>query len=306
MSLFLIRHNRTLTMSMSMSMNTQDTQAALAKKDETISHLLQLLCDIQTDHKAVLVKKDDTIERLIQLLSKELPRSSIDQYLSKSTATSSTTAAPTNYFGKSLTPATAATTTAPTNYFGKSLTPATSSSATNGFIFGQPATSYSFGQPTATSSTSTSTSAWPFGRPVSLPPAPAPTAAPTSAPAPTTSSGFTFGGQTSRGTSFAAATAVPAPAPAPAPAPTTSSGFTFGVPPAPTTSSGFTFGVPPASSYSFASPAIHHGISCDRSGMIPIVGVRYHLTGHNYDLCQAEYDKLSPTEKSQYEAIASP
>jgi len=272
---------------MSMSMNTQDTQAALAKKDETISHLLQLLCDIQTDHKAVLVKKDDTIERLIQLLSKELPRSSIDQYLSKSTATSSTTAAAPNYFGKPLTAtttATSSTTTAPTNYFGKSLTPATSSSATNGFLFGQPATSYSFGQPTATSSTSTSTSAWPFGRPVSLPPAP------TSAAAPTTSSGFTFGGQTSRGTSFPAAAAATAPAPAPAPA----------------TSSGFTFGVPPASSYSFASPAIHHGISCDRSGMIPIVGVRYHLTGHNYDLCQAEYDKLSPTEKSQYEAIASP
>ena len=140
-------------------------------------------------------------------------------------------------------------------------------------------TLYSNGVPV----TSTSTSAWPFGRPVSLPPAP------TSAP--TTSSGFTFGGQTSSGTSFAAAAAA-APAPAPAPAPTTSSGFTFGV--------------PPASSYSFASPAIHHGISCDRSGMIPIVGVRYHLTGHNYDLCQAEYDKLSPTEKSQYEAIASP
>ena len=271
---------------MSMSMNTQDTQAALAKKDETISHLLQLLCDIQTDHKAVLVKKDDTIERLIQLLSKELPRSSIDQYLSKSaTATSSTTAAPTNYFGKPLTTSTTTATTAPTNYFGKPLTPATSSSTTNGFLFGQPATSYSFGQPTATSSTSTSTSAWPFGRPVSLPPAPASAAVPTSAAAPTsaaptTSSGFTFGGQTSSGTSFAA--------------------------PTPATSSGFTFGVPPASSYSFASPAIHHGISCDRSGMIPIVGVRYHLTGHNYDLCQAEYDKLSPTEKSQYEAIASP
>ena len=48
---------------------------------------------------------------------------------------------------------------------------------------------------------------------------------------------------------------------------------------------------------------IHPGVSCDRSGMMPIVGIRYHLRGHNYDLCQEEYDKLNATEKSQYEAI---
>ena len=48
---------------------------------------------------------------------------------------------------------------------------------------------------------------------------------------------------------------------------------------------------------------IHPGFSCDRSGMMPIVGIRYHLRGHNYDLCQEEYDKLNATEKSQYEAI---
>ena len=48
----------------------------------------------------------------------------------------------------------------------------------------------------------------------------------------------------------------------------------------------------------------HPGISCDRSGMMPIVGMRYHLRGHNYDLCQAEYDKLSEFEKCQYEALA--
>ena len=38
--------------------------------------------------------------------------------------------------------------------------------------------------------------------------------------------------------------------------------------------------------------------------MMPIVGMRYHLRGQNYDLCQAEYDKLSELEKCQYEALA--
>ena len=47
----------------------------------------------------------------------------------------------------------------------------------------------------------------------------------------------------------------------------------------------------------------HPGVECDRSGMNPIVGMRFHLRGHNYDLCQAEYDKLSAAEKVQYEAI---
>ena len=28
----------------------------------------------------------------------------------------------------------------------------------------------------------------------------------------------------------------------------------------------------------------HPGVSCDRSGMCPIVGNRYHLNGHDYDL----------------------
>jgi hypothetical protein len=58
------------------------------------------------------------------------------------------------------------------------------------------------------------------------------------------------------------------------------------------------------------APAIpqgmHPGVECDRSGMKPIVGMRYHLRGHNYDLCQAEYDKLSAGEKGLYEAITPP
>eukprot|EP00900_Chrysochromulina_parva_P006028 jgi/Chrpa1/15426/Chrysochromulina_OHIO_Genome00003513-RA len=74
----------------------------------------------------------------------------------------------------------------------------------------------------------------------------------------------------------------------------------------------------PAVSYPFAKPAApaaapstspfvqgsHPGVSCDRSGMMPIVGMRYHLRGYDYDLCQAEYDKLSEFEKCQYEAMA--
>ena len=52
----------------------------------------------------------------------------------------------------------------------------------------------------------------------------------------------------------------------------------------------------------------HPGISCDRSGMNPIVGMRFHLRGSepSYDLCQAEYDKLDDAEKGLYEAIPPP
>jgi len=51
---------------------------------------------------------------------------------------------------------------------------------------------------------------------------------------------------------------------------------------------------------------VHPGVECDKSGMCPIVGTRYHLRGHNYDLCQAEYDKLSANEKQLYEAMPPP
>ena len=40
------------------------------------------------------------------------------------------------------------------------------------------------------------------------------------------------------------------------------------------------------------------GVTCDRSGMRPIVGTRYHLPGQDYDLCQAEWDKLPPEEQA--------
>merc|ERR1719316_933258 len=54
------------------------------------------------------------------------------------------------------------------------------------------------------------------------------------------------------------------------------------------------------------SPAVHLGVSCDVSGQCPIVGVRYHKRGANYDLCQAEFDKLSPEAQGAFEAIHQP
>jgi len=55
-----------------------------------------------------------------------------------------------------------------------------------------------------------------------------------------------------------------------------------------------------------AKIGFHPGVSCDRTGMCPIVGVRYNLRGRDYDLCQAEFDKLGDAEKTQYDAIPPP
>ena len=46
----------------------------------------------------------------------------------------------------------------------------------------------------------------------------------------------------------------------------------------------------------------HPRITCDKSGVV-IVGTRYQLKEHDYDLCAAEYSKLSTAEKAKYEAI---
>jgi hypothetical protein len=51
---------------------------------------------------------------------------------------------------------------------------------------------------------------------------------------------------------------------------------------------------------------VHPGFSCDRSGMNPIVGMRFHLRGSTYNLCQAEYDKLDDAWKGLFEAIPPP
>jgi len=57
----------------------------------------------------------------------------------------------------------------------------------------------------------------------------------------------------------------------------------------------------------FGPPSgFHPGVECDRSGMCPIVGIRYNMRGRNYDLCEAEYAKLDPEEKRNYVAIQPP
>jgi len=55
-----------------------------------------------------------------------------------------------------------------------------------------------------------------------------------------------------------------------------------------------------------AAPAVHLGVVCDRSGMSPLVGPRYHVLGNNYDLCEAEFDKLPEAERCLYVRIDQP
>merc|ERR1719158_2416634 len=53
-------------------------------------------------------------------------------------------------------------------------------------------------------------------------------------------------------------------------------------------------------------PVKHWGVSCDASGMYPIVGVRYTKIGENYDLCEAEFNKLSSEEQALFQKIDTP
>jgi len=76
-------------------------------------------------------------------------------------------------------------------------------------------------------------------------------------------------------------------------------------PGAPPLAAGFGLGgcAPPGG---YSSGDFHPGVSCDKSGVCPIVGFRYHLRGHNYDLCEAEFQKLPPKEQANFEKIAPP
>lgn len=56
----------------------------------------------------------------------------------------------------------------------------------------------------------------------------------------------------------------------------------------------------------FRPPAVHHGVVCDRSGMNPIIGPRYHVPGADYDLCSAEFEKLPETERVLFVKIDHP
>ena len=51
---------------------------------------------------------------------------------------------------------------------------------------------------------------------------------------------------------------------------------------------------------------VHHGVTCDRSGQSPIIGIRYSLRGQDYDLCEAEFLKLPNEDQAKYEAIETP
>jgi len=64
--------------------------------------------------------------------------------------------------------------------------------------------------------------------------------------------------------------------------------------------------MPDATTTTTKNNNVHPGVSCDKTGLCPIVGIRYNLRGHNYDLCQAEFDKLADNEKALYQAIPPP
>jgi hypothetical protein len=55
-----------------------------------------------------------------------------------------------------------------------------------------------------------------------------------------------------------------------------------------------------------AGPAVHRHVICDGSNDNPIVGTRYHRMGEDYDLCEAEFNKLSEDAKADFEAIRRP
>ena len=50
-------------------------------------------------------------------------------------------------------------------------------------------------------------------------------------------------------------------------------------------------------------PGVHRGVVCNKSFQSPIVGRRYTLRGHDYDLCEAEYRKLGAEERRRFERV---
>lgn len=51
------------------------------------------------------------------------------------------------------------------------------------------------------------------------------------------------------------------------------------------------------------SPVYHIGHKCDVTGQYPIIGTRYHLTGKNYDICEAAFEKLPEARRAEFEAV---
>ncbi len=50
-------------------------------------------------------------------------------------------------------------------------------------------------------------------------------------------------------------------------------------------------------------PRVHKGVTCVASGMSPIVGNCFHEIGGDYNLCEAEFAKLSEADKALFEKI---
>jgi len=63
---------------------------------------------------------------------------------------------------------------------------------------------------------------------------------------------------------------------------------------------------PPAARGGRGRVAVHHGVTCDASGMSPIVGTRYHLPGQDYDLCEQEFAKLDADARAPFVKIERP
>ena len=58
---------------------------------------------------------------------------------------------------------------------------------------------------------------------------------------------------------------------------------------------------------SMNEPVVKHwGVTCDVSNQCPIVGVRFNKRGSDYDLCEAEFNKLSPEEQNLFDRMDKP
>jgi hypothetical protein len=54
-----------------------------------------------------------------------------------------------------------------------------------------------------------------------------------------------------------------------------------------------------------ASQTVHHGVVCDGCDQSPLQGRRFKLDGHDFDLCEADFAKLSPEEKRRFAEVDS-
>lgn len=60
---------------------------------------------------------------------------------------------------------------------------------------------------------------------------------------------------------------------------------------------------PPHHSIRGIASGVHPGVSCDKSGECPLRGWRHHRVGTDYDLSQAEFDKLDEAERVGFERM---